>query len=140
MGANCAIDRATVGETRVKQGTKFSDAVVLGHGTKVGERCMFVAQVGLAGSVDCGNDVQMGGQVGVSGHLRIGDNVRINAKSGIWSSVEDNATYFGIPASDSYQYWKQLAHNKRIHDMKKQIKTMSKQIEALTQALEQLDK
>ena len=140
MGANCAIDRATVGETRVKQGTKFSDAVVLGHGTKIGERCMFVAQVGIAGSVDVGNDVQMGGQVGVSGHLRIGDNALINAKSGIWSSVEDNGRYFGIPASNSYQYWKQLAQNKRIPEMKQQIKKMTKQIEELTHSLEQLNK
>ncbi|MGR9101128.1 MAG: UDP-3-O-(3-hydroxymyristoyl)glucosamine N-acyltransferase, partial [Gammaproteobacteria bacterium] len=57
MGANCAIDRATLGETRIRKGTKFSDAVVIGHGTKIGERCMFVAQVGIAGSVDVGNDV-----------------------------------------------------------------------------------
>ena len=138
MGANCAVDRATLGQTKVCKGSKFSDLVVIGHGTKVGERGMLVAQVGIAGSVNVGKDVTMGGQVGVSGHIDIGDNVTIGAKSAVWSSIEANTHALGYPAIDTFSYRKQMVHVKQLPKLKKQIKAMQQQIDELQQKLEEL--
>lgn len=137
MGANCAIDRATLGQTRIGVGTKFSDAVVIGHGTKVGKNGMFVAQTGLAGSVTVGDNVTMGGQVGVAGHLSIGDNVTIGAKSGVWSDIPANERYFGIPAFKWKAFWRQVAAVKELPDLIKKLRRMEKEIETLRAKLEE---
>jgi|WetSurSiteA1Bulk_404760.scaffolds.fasta_scaffold12881_3 UDP-3-O-[3-hydroxymyristoyl] glucosamine N-acyltransferase len=135
MGACCAIDRATLGETRVGEGTKFSDAVVLGHGTKVGKHGMFVAQVGLAGSVTVGDHVTIGGQVGVAGHLSIGDNVVIGAKTGVWGDLEANERYFGIPAFKWKQFWRQVAAVKELPDALRKLRRLEKELETLKAGL-----
>jgi UDP-3-O-[3-hydroxymyristoyl] glucosamine N-acyltransferase len=131
MGANCAIDRATLGETRIGAGTKFSDAVVIGHGTKVGRHGMFVAQTGLAGSVTVGEHVTMGGQVGVAGHLTIGDNVTIGAKSGVWSDIPSNERYFGSPAFKWKQFWRQIAAIKELPELLKKLHRLEAEVAAL---------
>lgn len=139
MGACCAIDRATLGETRVGEGTKFSDAVVIGHGTKVGKHNMYVAQVGLAGSVNVGDHVTMGGQVGVAGHLSIGDNVTIGAKTGIWGDLEANERYFGIPAFKWKQFWRQVAAMKEMPDTLRRLRRLEKELETLRAELKKHD-
>lgn len=140
MGANCALNRATLGETRIGKGTKFSDLVVVGHGTKIGERCMFVAQVGIAGSVDIGNDVTLAGQVGVCGHLTIGNNVVVGAKSVVWSTIESGSHYLGFPATDSFQYRRQVAQVQRLPEMKQKIKRLEGELEQLRQRLDEISK
>ncbi|MGZ8975727.1 UDP-3-O-(3-hydroxymyristoyl)glucosamine N-acyltransferase, partial [Methylomagnum sp.] len=139
MGANCAIDRATLGQTQIGTGTKFSDAVVIGHGTKVGKNGMFVAQTGLAGSVMVGDNVTMGGQVGVAGHLTIGDNVVIGAKSGVWSDIPANERYFGIPAFKWKAFWRQVAAVKELPDLIKKLRRLEKEVETLRAKLEAKD-
>jgi len=67
IGANCAIDRATLGSTVIGKGTKFSNGVVIGHGTKIGPHGLLVAQVGVAGSTTIGHHVTVGGQAGMLG-------------------------------------------------------------------------
>ncbi|MFM8443792.1 MAG: UDP-3-O-(3-hydroxymyristoyl)glucosamine N-acyltransferase [Methylococcus sp.] len=131
MGANCCIDRATLGQTVIGAGTKFSDAVVIGHGTKVGRHGMFVAQTGLAGSVNVGENVTMGGQVGVAGHLSIGDNVVIGAKSGVWSDIPANERYFGSPAFKWKQFWKQVAAVQKLPELIRKIQRLEAEVAAL---------
>lgn len=137
MGANCALNRATLGETSIGKGTKFSDLVVIGHGTKVGERCMFVAQVGIAGSVEIGDNVTLAGQVGVCGHLRIGDNVVVGAKSVVWSTIDDGEHYLGFPATDTYQYRRQVAHVQRLPEMKQQLRRLESEVKRLRERLDE---
>ena len=139
MGANCAIDRATLGQTRIGEGTKFSDAVVIGHGTKVGKHNMYVAQVGLAGSVNVGDHVTMAGQVGVAGHLNIGDNVTIGAKTGIWSDLEANERYFGVPAFKWKQFWRQVAAMKEMPDALRKLRKLEKELAELKAKLKDHD-
>jgi UDP-3-O-[3-hydroxymyristoyl] glucosamine N-acyltransferase len=98
IGANCTIDRATLGRTQIGSGTKFGNVVVIGHGTKVGPDCLFVGQVGIAGSVTVGRHVTLAGQDGVAGHLEIGDDVTAGAQSGIAGNVAAKSTVFGSPA------------------------------------------
>ena len=98
MGAGCTVDRATLGETRVGRGTKFSNAVTIGHGCRVGRFNLFVAQVGLAGSVTTGDYVVIGGQAGVAGHLTIGDRARVAAGAGVIGDVPADTDVGGVPA------------------------------------------
>src|SRR4030095_15268657 len=90
--ANACIDRASVGETRIANGSKIDNLVQVGHGSKVGENTLLCAQVGLAGSTEVGNNVILAGQVGVAGHLKIGDGAVATALSGIPSDVAPGAT------------------------------------------------
>ncbi len=98
LGAGCAIERATMGTTRIGRGSKFADLISIGHGATIGSHCLFVSLVGVAGSADVGNYVVLGGQVGVSGHLKIGDGVQAMAKSGIASDIEAGKKVGGVPA------------------------------------------
>ena len=79
IGANCCIDRATLGVTEIGSGTKLGNAVVVGHGSQIGRHCMVVGQVGLAGSARIGDRVTLAGHVGVVGHIRVGDGATVAA-------------------------------------------------------------
>lgn len=98
--AHACIDRATVGETRLRRGVKIDNLVQVGHGCDIGENTLLCAQVGLAGSSKVGRQVVLTGQVGVAGHLTIGDNVIATPQSGIPSDVEPGRTISGSPAID----------------------------------------
>lgn len=131
IGANCTIDRATLGSTRIGAGTKFSNLIAIGHGTHIGEHCMFVAQVGLAGSVEVGNRVTMAGQAGVVGHIRIGDGATIGAKAGVTNSVPDGETYLGQPAIPVRDMKRQVAHVMRLPALNEAVRTMEKKLARL---------
>jgi UDP-3-O-[3-hydroxymyristoyl] glucosamine N-acyltransferase len=98
LGANVTVDRATLGSTRIKQGTKVDNLVQIAHNVTVGAHCILVAQVGIAGSTTIGHHVVIGGQAGLSDHIQIGDQVMIAAKSGVHRSVESNQIVGGSPA------------------------------------------
>lgn len=98
LGANVTVDRATLGSTRIKQGTKVDNLVQIAHNVTVGAHCILVAQVGIAGSTTIGHHVVIGGQAGLSDHIQIGDQVMIAAKSGVHRSIESNQIVGGSPA------------------------------------------
>jgi UDP-3-O-[3-hydroxymyristoyl] glucosamine N-acyltransferase len=131
MGANCSIDRATLGSTVVGRGTKFSNNVVIGHGTKVGPHNLYVAQVGLAGSVTTGSYVVMGGQAGVAGHLAIADQVQIAAQSGVMNDLEEKGQYLGAPAMPGAQARRVYNHFLNLDEIVKRLKDLEKQVAEL---------
>lgn len=131
IGSNCSIDRATLGKTVIGAGTKFSNLIAIGHGTQIGENCLFVAQVGLAGSVNVGKNVTMAGQVGVVGHIRIGDKATIGAKAGVTNNVPDGETVLGAPAIPITEMKRQVIHLQRLPELKQQVKQLQKQISEL---------
>ncbi|HOA72894.1 MAG TPA: UDP-3-O-(3-hydroxymyristoyl)glucosamine N-acyltransferase [Phycisphaerae bacterium] len=133
MGPNCTIDRATLGSTVIGSGTKFSNLVAIGHGTKVGEDCLFVAQVGLAGSVTVGRHVTIAGQAGVVGHITIGDNAVIGAKAGVSNSIEAGATVLGQPAVAISECKRQIAVMQQLPKLKNEIKRMRRELDRLLQ-------
>lgn len=98
IGANSCIDRAAMGTTRIKQGTKIDNLVQVAHNCTVGEHSILVAQVGLAGSCTLGHHVVLAGQVGVADHVTLGDQVTLAAQSGTFRSIESNNVYGGHPA------------------------------------------
>ncbi len=98
LGANVTVDRGTLGPTVIGRGTKIDNLVQIGHNVQLGERCIVVAQVGIAGSTKIGSDTQIGGQVGIAGHLKIGDHVQIAAQSGVMHDIPSDEKWFGSPA------------------------------------------
>ena len=98
IGANSCVDRAAMGTTRIKQGTKIDNLVQVAHNCTVGEHSILVAQVGLAGSCTLGHHVVLAGQVGVADHVTLGDQVTLAAQSGTFRSIESNNVYGGHPA------------------------------------------
>ena len=112
--ANACIDRASVGETRIKAGAKVDNLVQVGHGSTVGENTLLCAQVGLAGSTTVGRNVILAGQVGVAGHLTIGDGAVATAQTGIPGDVAAGAVVSGYPAMDNRQWLRTVAAVNRL--------------------------
>lgn len=136
IGANCAIDRATLGVTRIGKGTKFSNAVAIGHGCQIGDDCLFVAQVGLAGSVTVGRRVKIAGQAGLVGHLQIGDEATICAQAGVTASVDAGETVLGSPAVPSAEARRQLIAAQRLPELIKSVRLMNRELARLRKLVE----
>jgi len=115
--ANSCIDRASVGETRLRRGVKVDNLVQVGHGCDIGENTLLCGQVGLAGSTRVGRNVLLAGQVGAAGHLTIGDNVIASSQSGIPNDVEPNCVISGYPAMDNVRWLKCCAAYARLPEI-----------------------
>jgi UDP-3-O-[3-hydroxymyristoyl] glucosamine N-acyltransferase len=115
--ANACVDRATMGETRLRRGVKIDNLVQVGHASDIGENTLLCGQAGLAGSCKIGRNVVLAGQVGAAGHLSIGDNVIATAQTGIPSDVESNKIISGYPAIDNALWLKCAAAYARLPEM-----------------------
>lgn len=131
IGAGCAIDRATLGSTRIGAGTKLSNLIAVGHGTRIGAHCMLVAQVGLAGSVTVGDHVTMAGQAGIVGHISIGDRAKIGAKAGVTNDVAAGETVLGQPAVPITEAKRRLIGVAHLPKLREQIKELQRQVDEL---------
>jgi UDP-3-O-[3-hydroxymyristoyl] glucosamine N-acyltransferase len=129
-----SIDRATVGETRVKRGAKIDSLVQVGHACVVGEDNIICAQTGLAGSTILGKNVLLAGQVGVSGHLTIHDNAIIYAQSGIGGDVKPGAVMSGSPAFDSRDWLRAITAFQKLPDLLRTVRQLEKRLEQLESA------
>ena len=123
--ANSCIDRASLGETRIRRGTKIDNLVQVGHNCTVGENSMLCAQVGLAGSTELGNNVILAGQVGVAGHCKIGDNAIATAQSGIPNDVGPGKLVSGYPAIDNKQWLRSVAVFNKLPDLVKTLRQLT---------------
>src|SRR5438067_3450510 len=124
--ANACVDRASVGETRIGRGAKIDNLVQVGHGSKVGERTLLCAQVGLAGSTHVGKDVILAGQVGVAGHCHVGDGVIATAQTGIPNDVEAGKIVSGYPAIDNRQWLRAVAVFTRLPELARSVRSLAK--------------
>lgn len=129
-----SVDRATVGETRIRKGAKIDSLVQIGHACEVGEYDIICAQVGLAGSSVLGRNVLLAGQVGVAGHLTIGDNVVAYAQSGIPSDVEAGKVIGGYPAMDVSDWRRASTIYPKLPELKKALREIEKRLAALEAA------
>lgn len=109
IGANSVVDRATLGSTVIKKGTKIDSLVLIAHNVKIGEDTAIAGQSGIAGSSEIGNRCMLAGQVGVADHLKIGDNTIIFAQSGIIGDIPSNSVFSGTPARPHREWLKAQA-------------------------------
>ena len=98
IGANTTIDRGSIDDTVVGNGTKIDNLVHIAHNVRIGEKCLLMAQVGIAGSVAIGDGAILAGQVGISGHLSIGAGARLAAQAGVFGDIPTGETWSGYPA------------------------------------------
>ena len=125
------MDRATVGETRVRRGAKLDNFVQVGHASDVGENSILCAQVGLAGSTHLGKDVLLAGQVGMAGHMSVGDNVILTAKSAAHGDIPANSMLSGIPAIDNKLWLKCIAVFSKLPESSRTIRELKASLEKL---------
>jgi UDP-3-O-[3-hydroxymyristoyl] glucosamine N-acyltransferase len=104
IGSNSCVDRGSVDDTVVGRGTKLDNLVHVGHNVRLGERCLVMAGVGIAGSTRIGNDVILAGHVGVTDHLVIGERARVAAKSAVFGDIPAGASFSGHPARPHRQF------------------------------------
>lgn len=131
IGANTTVDRATIGHTIVRSGTKLDNLVQVGHNADIGRHNVVVSQAGIAGSTKIGNHCQIGGQVGISGHLVIGDRVLIAAQSGIGSNLADGEKVQGSPAYKKSLYDRSYVVYRNLPALQKRIDALEKEVAAL---------
>jgi UDP-3-O-[3-hydroxymyristoyl] glucosamine N-acyltransferase len=124
--ANSCIDRASVGETRIRRGVKIDNLVQVGHGSQVGEDALLCSQVGLAGSTEIGNRVILTGQVGVVGHCKVGDDAIVTPQSGVASDIPAGALVSGAPAVDHKLWLKYSALLSRLPETARALRAKSR--------------
>ena len=126
-----SVDRATVGETRVKRGAKIDSLVQIGHACVVGEDNIICAQTGLAGSSVLERSVLLAGQVGISGHLTIHDNAIVYAQSGVGGDVEAGARISGSPAFAANVWLRAITAFQKLPELVKLVRELKKKVEQL---------
>ena len=131
LGANVTVDRATLGKTIIKRGTKIDNLVQIAHNVMVGEDSIIVAQAGVSGSSEIGKHCVIGGQVGFVDHIKIGDNVMIGAQSGVMSDVAPNQIILGSPAIPHKDWLRAQAVYQKLPEMRKKIADLEKRLSEL---------
>jgi len=131
LGANVTVDRGALGSTRIKKGTKVDNLVQIAHNVEIGENCILVAQVGIAGSSRLGNYVMLAGQVGIAGHLTIGDGAILTAKSGLMHNVPSGEKWMGIPAQPDRQMKRIFICMQQLPDLLHKVAELEEKIKKL---------
>lgn len=132
IGANSAIDCASVGETRIKRGAKIDNLVQIGHSCTVDEDALICSQTGLAGSSVIGKRVILAGQVGIAGHLKVGDDAVLTAKSATSHDIEPGKVISGVPGFDNRDWLRSTAAFRRLGDIARAVRELEKKIAKLT--------
>jgi UDP-3-O-[3-hydroxymyristoyl] glucosamine N-acyltransferase len=135
IGANVAIDRATLGTTHIHRGVKIDNLVQIAHNVVIGEHSVVVSQVGISGSTKVGKHVTLAGQVGLVGHIQLGDHVMIGAQAGVTKSVPDNTILSGSPAVDQRLWKKSQVSLLKLPDALKRLRALEKRIHDLEERL-----
>ena len=124
IGANSAVDRATIGSTIIGSGTKIDNHVQIGHNVKIGKNCIICGQVGIAGSCVIGDGVTLAGQVGISDHISIGSRTIIGGGAGVITNIPDDSFYSGFPARPHREAMKLLSLIQKLPEMEQKLKEL----------------
>jgi len=135
IGANTAIDRATLGETRIGRGTKLDNLVHIGHNVRVGGDTVIAGQVGISGSTRIGSRVTLAGQAGVVDHVSIGDDVIVGAQAGVTKDIPAGSIVLGSPAIPHREFKRQVATVARLPELVKALRGLESRLKALEERL-----
>ena len=114
IGAGTTIDRGSLRDTVIGEGTKIDNQVQIGHNVTIGRHCLLAAQIGLAGSLTIGDNVALGAKVGVNNHLRIGDGAQVTAMSGVKDDIPANGRWGGFFAKPTKQWFREIVAVERL--------------------------
>jgi len=135
IGANVAIDRATMGSTLIRKGVKLDNLIQIGHNVEIGENTVMAGQTGVAGSAKIGRNCMFGGQVGISGHLKIADGTKIGAQSGIPGDIKkENTILLGYPAIDYKNFYRSSVVFRQLPELKRTLEELEKEMGQLKKA------
>lgn len=126
IGANCCVDRATFGETVIRQGAKIDNHVHVGHNCDIGERTIIVGQVGISGSCTVGKDCILAGHSGLADNVRVGDQVKVFAKSMVSRDVESGMSVSGQPARNHKKELQIQALARKLPDIYRLYRNLSR--------------
>lgn len=131
IGANCTLDRGSLGDTRVGKGSKLDNLVHIAHNVRVGARSLLAAMVGIAGSTRLGEGVFMGGQSGAINAVEIGDGAKITVQSGVIGDLEAGGTYSGFPARPHRETMRGYGLIAKLPDLADRVKRVERSLEEL---------
>ncbi|MGP0065027.1 MAG: UDP-3-O-(3-hydroxymyristoyl)glucosamine N-acyltransferase [Isosphaeraceae bacterium] len=134
IGSNCTIDRATFEATRIGEGTKIDNLVMIGHNNQIGRHNLLCGQVGIAGSCKTGDHVVMAGQAGIKDNTRIGDGVVVGAQAGVHRNVPDGQQILGSPAIPVREQRRIFQMIARLPEIYRQLRELQGQVATLTGA------
>lgn len=136
IGSNCSIDRATMGSTVIKTGTKLDNLVQIAHNVEVGEHTVIASQTGIAGSTKIGGYSQFGGQCGIGGHLVIAPHTSAGGQAGITGNVTSpHQKLTGTPATDVREFLKSVAGSRKVPDLMREIEALKKEIHRISEQI-----
>jgi UDP-3-O-[3-hydroxymyristoyl] glucosamine N-acyltransferase len=135
IGANCTIDRATLGQTLIKRGVKLDNLIQIAHNVVLGEDTVIAAQTGISGSTKVGKNVIIAGQVGIVGHIEIADKTVLMAKTGVSKSTEPGKTYWGTPAKEQARALKIEVISRSLPELAKDVEELKRSLEVLRNRL-----
>lgn len=139
IGANTTVDRGTLEETVVGEGSKIDNLVMIAHGVRVGPHCLMAGQAGIAGSTVVGRQVTFAGQSGASGHISIGDGCVVAAKSAVFADLPDGSFVAGVPARDHREWKRTVAAERRLPRLRSELRQLRTRVDAIEKALAEED-
>jgi UDP-3-O-[3-hydroxymyristoyl] glucosamine N-acyltransferase len=131
IGANTTIDRGTFGATRIGEGTKIDNLVMVAHNCKIGKHNLICSQVGVAGSSSTGDYVVLAGQVGMRDHVHIGDRTVVCAQAGVAGDIPSDSMVGGSPAIPQKHYLQSVLMLSRLPEMRDQLRQLTQRLAAL---------
>ncbi|MDR2488385.1 MAG: UDP-3-O-(3-hydroxymyristoyl)glucosamine N-acyltransferase [Desulfovibrio sp.] len=135
IGANTCVDRSTLGATRIGKESKLDNLVQIGHNVSLGEHCLIISQVGIAGSTKVGDRVTMAGQAGIAGHLSIGDDVTVGPQAGVPKDIPQGVSGSGSPFMESGTFMRAAVLLPKLPELDKRIRRLEKKLAGMEQLL-----
>jgi len=129
IGANVAIDRATMGSTIIRKGVKLDNLIQIGHNVEIGENTVMAGQTGVAGSAKIGKNCMFAGQVGIAGHIKVANGTKIGAQSGVPGDIKkENSILTGSPAIEHRDFLRSSVLFRKLPDLKIKVDNLEKDL------------
>jgi len=128
MGANCTIDRATLGSTIIRKGVKFDNLIHIAHNCEIGENTYIAATTAIAGSTKLGKNCMISGNVSMAPHLTIADNTSMGGATGVSKSITTpGLSYLGSPAMEVSKFRKSIVYFRNFPKIVERLEKLEKE-------------
>lgn len=98
IGSNTTIDKGSLSDTIIGEGTKISGLAVIAHNVSIGSNCFIGAGTFIAGSTRIGDNCWIAPSVSIREHLVIGDSSVLGLGSTVLTDVPPRQIWVGNPA------------------------------------------